>query len=236
MSTTTLPTSLIAELEQIVGKGAVYWRPEDLLVYEYDGTIDRGRPSVIALPDSTEQVAALVRLANRYGLPIVPRGAGTGLSGGALATEGGIVMPTTRMRRVLHVDPVNRLAIVEPGLVNLELSRAVARHGLFYARYFRRAVAGYTDRKGKKHPGALPAHLHGLRFHDLRHTCAALSIAAGAHPKLIAARLGHSTVQITLDRYGHLFPSVEEALAEALDAAFTAAETQEPSTNVVEMR
>jgi integrase len=62
--------------------------------------------------------------------------------------------------------------------------------------------------------------LHGLRFRDLRHTCAALSIAAGAHPKLISARLGHSSITITLDRYGHLFPSMEEALAEALDGAF----------------
>ncbi len=93
------------------------------------------------------------------------------------------------------------------------------RHGLVYNRYFRRAVAGY-ELRGKKVPGALPAAKHGLRFHDLRHTCAALSIAAGAHPKLIASRLGHSTIQITLDRYGHLFPSVEQALADALDAAF----------------
>ena len=106
---------------------------------------------------------------------------------------------------------------------------APLRHGLVYNRYFRRAVAGYTLR-GKKVPGALPAHLHGLRFHDLRHTCAALSIAAGAHPKLIASRLGHSTIQITLDRYGHLFPSVEEALADALDAAF-AAEAEATPTN-----
>lgn len=107
------------------------------------------------------------------------------------------------------------------------------RHGLVYGRYFKRAVAGYTDRKGVKHPGALPAAKHGLRFHDLRHTAAALSIAAGAHPKLIAARLGHSTITITLDRYGHLFPSVEEALADALDAAFAA--QSEPS-NVSELR
>jgi len=128
-----LDRAVIEELEAIVGKGALYWRPEDLIVYEYDGTIDRGRPSVVALPDTAEQVAAIVRLANRYGLPIVPRGAGTGLSGGALATEGGILMPMTRMRRMLEVDPVNRLAIVEPGLVNLELSRAVAKYGLFYA-------------------------------------------------------------------------------------------------------
>jgi integrase len=85
------------------------------------------------------------------------------------------------------------------------------RHGLVYGRYFKRAVAA-----------ALPSAKRGLRFHDLRHTCAALSIAAGAHPKLISARLGHSTITITLDRYGHLFPSVEEALADALDAAFAA--------------
>jgi len=85
------------------------------------------------------------------------------------------------------------------------------RPGLVYNRYFRRAVVD-----------ALPAAKHSLRFHDLRHTCASLSIASGAHPELIAARLGHSTITITLDRYGHLFPSVEEALAEALDAAFAA--------------
>jgi integrase len=105
------------------------------------------------------------------------------------------------------------------------------RHGLVYGRYFRRAVAGYTVR-GTKIPGALPAEKHGLRFHDLRHTCAALSIASGAHPKLISARLGHSTIQITLDRYGHLFPSVEKALADALDSAFAA---DAPQINVTDL-
>jgi integrase len=109
------------------------------------------------------------------------------------------------------------------------------RHGLVYGRYFRRAVAGWTDKRGPEHPGALPASKLGLRFHDLRHTCASLSIAAGAHPKLIAARLGHSTITITLDRYGHLFPSVEEALAEALDAAF-AAEGLETNVTVIASR
>ena len=100
------------------------------------------------------------------------------------------------------------------------------RMGLVYGRYFKRAVAGWTDGRGRHHPGALPERLHGLRFHDLRHTCAALSIASGAHPKLIASRLGHSTISITLDRYGHLFPSVEEALAEKLDAAFVAGDAE----------
>lgn len=100
------------------------------------------------------------------------------------------------------------------------------RHGLVYARYFRRAVRE-----------ALPAEKNGLRFHDLRHTCASLGIAAGAHPKLISARLGHSSITITLDRYGHLFPSVEEALAEALDVAFAASRVaNEAPSNVAELR
>jgi integrase len=100
------------------------------------------------------------------------------------------------------------------------------RHGLFYRRHFKVAVRGKPATKNRPAVrGALPPHLHGLRFHDLRHTCAALSIAAGAHPKLISARLGHASITITLDRYGHLFPSVEEALAEKLDAAFAGATT-----------
>ena len=103
------------------------------------------------------------------------------------------------------------------------------RHNLVYNRYFKRAALGDPKRKI---PPALPAEKRGLRFHDLRHTCASLSIAAGAHPKLISARLGHSTVSMTLDRYGHLFPSMEEALGEALDAAFM---TPAPAGTVAEL-
>src|SRR5579884_725030 len=93
MRASTHPPTLVRQLERIVGPDAVFWRPEDLLLFEYDGTIDRGRPSVVAYPRTAEQVAAIVRLARTHGLPLVPRGAGTGLSGGALATEGGILMP-----------------------------------------------------------------------------------------------------------------------------------------------
>jgi len=99
---------------------------------------------------------------------------------------------------------------------------APLRHNLLYNRYFKRAVRE-----------SLPPAKHRLRFHDLRHTCAALLIQQGAHPKLISARLGHSSVQITLDRYGHLFPSIEEALADALDAAFASAETAPPASPTV---
>jgi integrase len=110
----------------------------------------------------------------------------------------------------------DHLAALPPGtpeaLVFPSQTGKPLRHDLFFARHFKPAV-----RK------ALPADKHGLRFHDLRHTCASLSIAAGAHPKLISARLGHSSIQITMDRYGHLYDSAEEALAESLDAAFVAA-------------
>ena len=98
------------------------------------------------------------------------------------------------------------------------------RHNLFYRRHFKPAARA-----------ALPAAKHGLRFHDLRHTCAALSVAAGAHVKLISARLGHSSVQITLDRYAHLFPSVEEALGEQLDVLYHTA-PEHHSSNVKTFR
>jgi integrase len=104
------------------------------------------------------------------------------------------------------------------------------RHGLFVRRVFKPAIVGDEDNKDekKRRKPALPAHKHNLRFHDLRHTCAFLLIAAGAHPKLIQARLGHSSITTTLDRYGHLFPSVEEALADALDVTFNNASTPTP--------
>jgi glycolate oxidase len=125
--------TLIRELEAIVGKPNAMSAPEDLLVYEYDATIERARPQAVVLPDSALQVAAVVRAARCFDVPVIPRGAGTGISGGALAAVGGVVVALTRMRRILDIDPVNRLAVVEPGVVNLDLSRAVAKYGLFYA-------------------------------------------------------------------------------------------------------
>ena len=111
----------------------VIWRVEDLIVFEYDGTIERGRPQVVVLPDTTAEVAAAVKIARKYDLPVVPRGAGTGLSGGAVAAVGGVVIGMSRMHRLLEVDTEDLTALVEPGVVNLELSKQVAKYGLFYA-------------------------------------------------------------------------------------------------------
>ncbi|MBI2886574.1 MAG: FAD-binding protein [Chloroflexi bacterium] len=124
---------LVACLQDIVGPEYVLHLPEDLLVFEYDGSIDRGLPAAVVLPRTTEEVAAVVRLAREAGQPLVPRGAGTGLSGGAIPLARGIIVALTRMREILEIDPENRLAVVEPGVVNLDISRAAAAHGLFYA-------------------------------------------------------------------------------------------------------
>jgi glycolate oxidase len=122
------------DLEAIVGRGAVLSDPDELLVYESDGlTLFRALADFVVFPTSAEHVAAVVRLANRESLPFVARGAGTGLSGGCLPAEGGIVISLMRMNRVLEVDYDNQIAVVEPGLVNLHLSWAVGPQGYYYA-------------------------------------------------------------------------------------------------------
>ncbi len=126
--------ALRRELEAIVGPGALLSDADDLLVYESDGlTLFRALADFVVFPTSAEHVAAIVRLANRENLPFVARGAGTGLSGGCLPSEGGIVISLMRMSRVLEVDYDNQLAVVEPGLVNLHLSWKVGPKGYYYA-------------------------------------------------------------------------------------------------------
>ena len=124
---------LIERLRAIVGADGVITSGAALATYESDASQDRGAPTVVVLPRSTGEVAAVVRVAHEQGLPIVPRGAGTGLSGGAVAVEGGVVLTTTRLNRIRRVDLANRIAVVEPGVVNAELTNRVAPHGLYYA-------------------------------------------------------------------------------------------------------
>src|SRR5690348_13494425 len=92
------------KLRKIVGSDGVLDRPEDLMLYEYDGSIERGRPQYVVFPRTAQQVSELVKLAARERLPIVPRGAGTGLSGGSIARKGGIVLGFSRMNRILELD------------------------------------------------------------------------------------------------------------------------------------
>src|SRR5436853_2573731 len=126
-------SSIVRGLRKIAGRDAVLSRPEDLMLYEYDGGVQRALPQAVVFPQTTEQVARIVKLAAKEKLPIVPRGAGTGLSGGAIARAGGIVVGFSRMNRILEVDVANQRAVVQPGVVNIDLSNAVAQHGLYFA-------------------------------------------------------------------------------------------------------
>ena len=124
---------ILRSIEGIVGARNCLHAPADLVLYEYDGGVDKARPDVVALPRSTEEVAALVRLAIQHGLPVVGRGAGTGLSGGSIPRAGGIMIGFARMNRILEIDYDNECATVEPGVVNLEITQAVEADGYFYA-------------------------------------------------------------------------------------------------------
>jgi glycolate oxidase len=124
---------LIKELQHAVGEDGVLFRPEDLLLYEYDASSDRAAPNAVVLPRSAQDVIRIVRLANHYEVPLVGRGAGTGLSGGALAPQGGLLVVFSRMKRILNVDITNLRAVVEPGVVNLDLTRAVEGDGCYFA-------------------------------------------------------------------------------------------------------
>ncbi len=128
-------TRLIQACKTIVGSQGIISAPDELRVYECDALTfyHQRMPDLVVLPTSTQQVAALVRLCHEAGVPIVPRGAGTGLSGGAIPVAGGVMIVLTRMTRILDLDPVNRMATVEAGCVNLWLTKAVERYGLFYA-------------------------------------------------------------------------------------------------------
>jgi glycolate oxidase subunit GlcD len=124
-----LPRQLLRELRRAVGARNLLTASADLAAYAYDATLTGEAPQAVALPSATEEVAQVVRAANRFGVPFVPRGAGTNLSGGSVPVGGGIVIALARLNRLLHIDPANRCAVVQPGLVNLALQDALAPVG-----------------------------------------------------------------------------------------------------------
>ena len=123
----------VQQLKAIVGEGNVVSHPDDLLVFEYDGSVDRGMPEAVVFPNSVEEVSRLMSVAYLEGVPVVGRGSGTGLSGGAIAPPGGIQIAFTRMNRILELDSDNRSVTVEPGVINLDLDNYAHKFGLRYA-------------------------------------------------------------------------------------------------------
>jgi len=127
-------SGLIEALASVVGQDGCLSRPEELLVYECDAlTLHAAKPTAVVFPRSTDDVVRIVEACRRFGTPFVPRGAGTGLSGGATANEGAVVVECSRMNRILELNAEDRYAVVEPGVVNADLSKAALPSGLFYA-------------------------------------------------------------------------------------------------------
>jgi glycolate oxidase len=124
---------IIRELERFLGHEAVLSSAEDMLLYRYDGSVEEATADCAVFPRTTADVAGIMRLAMKHGVPIVGRGAGTGLSGGALASRGGILMVFSRMNRILEIDAENFRAVVQPGVVNMDITRAVEHLGLYFA-------------------------------------------------------------------------------------------------------
>ena len=126
--------TLVDRLRAIVGAGGILTTPSDLVVFECDGyTIDKKRPDIVVFPTSTEQIVDIVRACNEFGVPFLPRGAGTSLAGGCLPVGGGVMIALTRMKRILEVNLRDRYAVVEPGVVNLWLTNHLKKDGYHFA-------------------------------------------------------------------------------------------------------
>src|SRR6478735_3271812 len=129
-----LAIELAARLRQTVGSENVLAAHSEMLVYECDGfTIEKNSPDVVVFPRNTEDVANIVKICNALGVPFLPRGAGTSLSGGCLPIGGGVMIVLTRMKRILEINLRDRYAVVEPGVVNVWLTNALKGTGFHYA-------------------------------------------------------------------------------------------------------
>ena len=124
---------VLDRLTEIVGKENIYTENEDLASYAYDATsLWVHPPDVVVFPTDAEQIASIMKLANEYKVPVTPRGGGTNVSGGSVPIQGGIVLVTTRMNRILEISKENMVAIVEPGVVLMNLNMALAKEGLMF--------------------------------------------------------------------------------------------------------
>jgi glycolate oxidase len=128
-----LPAEAKKQIVALMGPQRYLDRPEDLTLYEYDGSVDKSTPEIVVFPKTTEEVASIVKITAEHGVPVVGRGAGTGLSGGAIPRAGGVMIGFSRMNRILEIDLENERAVLQPGVVNLDITLAVQGLGYFYA-------------------------------------------------------------------------------------------------------
>jgi glycolate oxidase len=129
----TIPPEAREELIAALGAKGILDRKEDLALYAYDGSVDTARPAMVVFPRTTEDVVRIVEITGRYHVPIVGRGSGTGLSGGAIPLSGGVVIGFARMNKIIEIDVENERATLQPGVINLDITLAVQASGYFYA-------------------------------------------------------------------------------------------------------
>ena len=160
--------ALVSELRSALGSDAVLVSAEACTPFECDAlNTQRHRPDIVALPRSAEQVMAVLNACRRHATPVVARGAGTGLSGGALPVPGGVLLVLSRLNRIIEIDPARRIARVEPGVTNLEISQAAAPDGLYYAPDPSSQVACTIGGNVAENSGGVHCLKHGLTVHNL---------------------------------------------------------------------
>jgi len=160
--------TLVADLCRILPAGLVLHSDQELAPYECDGlSVYRQRPLAVVLPDTVEQLAELLRYCHGNRVPVVARGAGTGLSGGALPLADGILIALAKFNRILAIDPDNRTARVQPGVRNLAISEAAARHGLYYAPDPSSQIACTIGGNVAENAGGVHCLKYGLTVHNI---------------------------------------------------------------------
>lgn len=161
-------SSVVAELAAVLPPHALLWQSEDTVPYECDGlTAYREQPLAVALPETEEQVAAVLRACHKLGVPVVARGAGTGLSGGAMPHRMGVTLSLAKFNRILKVDPLARTATVQCGVRNLAISEAVAPHGLYYAPDPSSQIACTIGGNVAENSGGVHCLKYGLTLHNV---------------------------------------------------------------------
>lgn len=159
---------LLRELARILPEPALLTRPEDTVPYECDGLAAyRQVPLAVVLPDTEEQVIAILRLCHRLRVPVVPRGAGTSLSGGAMPIASGVVLSLAKFKRIVSIDPLSRTAIVQPGVRNLAISEAAAPYGLYYAPDPSSQIACTIGGNVAENSGGVHCLKYGLTVHNV---------------------------------------------------------------------
>lgn len=159
---------LVAALKPILAQDALLWQPEDTIPYECDGLAAyRKMPLAVALPENEDQVVRILKVCHAMKVPVVPRGSGTGLSGGAMPIEQGLVLSLAKFKSILRVDPFTRTAVVQPGVRNLAISEAVAKHGLYYAPDPSSQIACSIGGNVNENSGGVHCLKYGLTLHNV---------------------------------------------------------------------